>query len=268
MIGLNYRMTDLQIALLWGNWRCCRAAAERADRAALLSELLSRIPHVRRCRAGGHHANDALLLHLPVRPESGSRRRTAICSWRRSKKRAFRATAVLRGGLPQRPVLRDAAELRAARLDGAGVTTRSPLCVSERAAYEEAVWLFPVLPDRRGRGRPRHGAAIEKVSENLALLAQQDPSLAGVKAMGRAQRARVGRARTTDAQFSKIGSGRVKSRSWPSLGNRARRAGRLAHGVGPMGRMRFSGRWPRDEVLAELAHRPSNSGSQTGILAG
>jgi hypothetical protein len=33
------------------------------------------------------------------------------------------------------------------------------------------------------------------VSENLALLAQQDPSLAGVKAMGRAQRARVERAK-------------------------------------------------------------------------
>jgi hypothetical protein len=33
------------------------------------------------------------------------------------------------------------------------------------------------------------------VSENLALLAQQDPALAGVKAMGRAQRARVERAK-------------------------------------------------------------------------
>jgi hypothetical protein len=37
--------------------------------------------------------------------------------------------------------------------------------------------------------------AVEKVATNLDVLAQQDPSLAGVKAMGRAQRARVERAK-------------------------------------------------------------------------
>ena len=35
--------------------------------------------------------------------------------------------------------------------------------------------------------------AIEKVSASLELLSRQDPALAGVKAMGRAQRARAER---------------------------------------------------------------------------
>ena len=65
--------------------------------------------------------------------------------------------------------------------------------VSERAAYDESVWLFQFVligdeEDVRDVAR-----AVEKVAVNLETLAAQDPSLAGVKAMGRAQRASVER---------------------------------------------------------------------------
>jgi len=64
---------------------------------------------------------------------------------------------------------------------------------AERAAYEEAVWLFQFCflggeEDIRDMAR-----AIEKVATQLDRLAAADPSLAGVKAMGRAQRARYER---------------------------------------------------------------------------
>jgi hypothetical protein len=65
--------------------------------------------------------------------------------------------------------------------------------VSERAAGEEAVWLpqFLLIGDEQDvRDVAR---AVEKVAANLDVLASQDPSLAGTKAMGRAQRARFER---------------------------------------------------------------------------
>ena len=65
----------------------------------------------------------------------------------------------------------------------------------KRQAYEEAVWLFQFCLIGEEEDVRDMARAIEKVSENLALLAQQDPALAGVKAMGRAQRARVERAK-------------------------------------------------------------------------
>ena len=70
-----------------------------------------------------------------------------------------------------------------------------PLPVSERAAYEESVWLFQFVligdeEDVRDVAR-----AVEKVASQLETLAEQPAELAGVKAMGRAQRARVERAK-------------------------------------------------------------------------
>ena len=65
--------------------------------------------------------------------------------------------------------------------------------VSERAAYDEAVWLpqFLLIGDEEDvRDVAR---AVEKVIANASALAAADPALAGLKAMGRAQRARVER---------------------------------------------------------------------------
>jgi hypothetical protein len=65
--------------------------------------------------------------------------------------------------------------------------------VAERAAYEEAVWLPQfLLIGGEADVRDVH-IAIQKVLDNLDELAQADPSLAGAKAMGRAQRARFER---------------------------------------------------------------------------
>jgi hypothetical protein len=67
--------------------------------------------------------------------------------------------------------------------------------VSERAAYEEAIWLFQFELIGTEQDVRDVASAIQKVAEHLELLAAQDPALAGVKAMGRAQRARVERAK-------------------------------------------------------------------------
>ena len=63
--------------------------------------------------------------------------------------------------------------------------------MSERAAYEESVWLFQFTLIGTEQDVRDVAAAIRKVAGGLDELARQDASLAGVKAMGRAQRARV-----------------------------------------------------------------------------
>jgi hypothetical protein len=68
------------------------------------------------------------------------------------------------------------------------------LCpVSERAAYEEAVWLPQFLLIGDESDVEDVARAVAKVMSAREQLAAADPSLAGVKAMGRAQRARVER---------------------------------------------------------------------------
>jgi len=65
--------------------------------------------------------------------------------------------------------------------------------VSERASYDEAMWL-PQTVLIGGEEDVRDVAqAVRKVSANREVLAGQDPKLAGSKAMGRAQRARFER---------------------------------------------------------------------------
>jgi len=65
--------------------------------------------------------------------------------------------------------------------------------ISERAAYNESVWLphFLLLGDEADV--QDIACAIEKVVTNLPELAKADPKLAGLKACSRALRARMER---------------------------------------------------------------------------
>jgi dTDP-4-amino-4,6-dideoxygalactose transaminase len=200
MIGLNYRMTDLQIALLVGQLEMLPGLRrKRADRAALLSELLSRIPHVRPLPPQAAITQTTHYCYIfQYRPESGQP----------APHRDLFVAALEKEGIPcdgrfyeavYRSDLFYATPQNCAQLglgrEQAVDYSQCHCAVSERAAYEEAVWLFQFCLIGEEEDVRDMARAIEKVSENLALLAQQDPALAGVKAMGRAQRARVERAK-------------------------------------------------------------------------
>jgi dTDP-4-amino-4,6-dideoxygalactose transaminase len=186
LLGLNYRMTDLQVALLIGQIEMLpELRALRAERAALLTRLLERVPAIRT---------------LPAQPQiTQPTHYTYVLQYRPAAE------------APHRDLFVAALEAEGIPCDGrfyeavyksdlyypdkcAQITPREWHCpVSERAAYEESIWLFQFCligdeEDVRDVAR-----AVEKVSENLGVLAKQDPGLAGVKAMGRAQRARAER---------------------------------------------------------------------------
>ncbi len=67
--------------------------------------------------------------------------------------------------------------------------------VSERAAYQEAVWLPQFLLIGEDRDVDDIATAVAKVLRNSDALAAADPALAGQKAMSRAQRPRKERAK-------------------------------------------------------------------------
>ncbi len=200
LIGLNYRMTDLQIALLIGQIeRLPGLRQKRAERAALLSELMAGIPHVRPLPAQPAVTLPTHYCYVfQYRPEPG----------RPAPHRDLFVAALEKEGIPcdgrfyeavYRSDLFYATPANCAQLalgrDEAMDYSRCSCPVSERAAYDESVWLFQFCligdeEDVRDLAR-----AIGKVAENLEVLARQNPSLAGVKAMGRAQRARVERAK-------------------------------------------------------------------------
>lgn len=65
------------------------------------------------------------------------------------------------------------------------------LPVSERAAYDEAVWLpqFTLLGEEGNVNDILN--AVEKVTANLSALENADPALAALKSMSRAERPRI-----------------------------------------------------------------------------
>jgi dTDP-4-amino-4,6-dideoxygalactose transaminase len=65
--------------------------------------------------------------------------------------------------------------------------------VSERAAYEEAVWLPQFLLIGDEEDVRDVAKAVAKVISNLEALSKADPKLAGNKALGRAERPRIER---------------------------------------------------------------------------
>lgn len=189
LLGLNYRMTDLQVALLFGQLeRLPELRERRAQNAALLESLIRGLPAVRLLPPQPEMTSPTMYCYVfQYRPEPG----------RPAPHRDLFVAAIEAEGVPcdgrfyeavYRSDLFYATPENCAQLREDYSRCRCP--VAERAAYEEAVWLFQFCflgeeEDVRDMAR-----AIEKVCTQLDRLAEADPALAGVKAMGRAQRAR------------------------------------------------------------------------------
>jgi dTDP-4-amino-4,6-dideoxygalactose transaminase len=194
MLGLNYRMTDLQIALLIGQLEMLPPLREeRARRAQLLTDLLAGVLAVRTLPPQAQITQPTYYTYVfQYRPQPGAP----------APHRDLFVAAIAAEGIPcdgrfyeavYKSDLFYATPENCRQLQADYSQVQCP--VSERAAYEESVWLFQFcFIGENGDDDVRDVArAIEKVASNLELLAQQDPALAGVKAMGRAQRARFER---------------------------------------------------------------------------
>ena len=197
-LGANYRLTELQAALLLGqldSWpELCQ---KRSRHAALLSKALSQLPHIR-----------------PLPPQPGIQRDTIYNFVFQYKpagpapSRDLFVAALDAEGVPcdgrfYEPVYRsDLFHVTPETCPQLVLNRDAPMdyskchCpVSERAAYQEAVWLPQFL--LLGEEADVHdiARAVEKVVSNFHLLAKADPKLAGLKACSRGLRAKMERAK-------------------------------------------------------------------------
>lgn len=200
VLGNNYRMTELQAALLIGQLDILPDfAAKRARAAARLTAALAEIPGIR-----------------PLPPQSGLTRDTVYCyifQYRPADSglnadvaRDLFCAALDAEGIPcdgrfYEPVYRsdlfyatpeNCPQLSIGRESTVDYSAfRCP--VSEHAAYREAVWLpqFLLLGDNSDVDDIASGVA--KVIGNLDALAKADPALAGLKAVSRAERPKLER---------------------------------------------------------------------------
>jgi dTDP-4-amino-4,6-dideoxygalactose transaminase len=196
-LGSNYRMTELQACLLIGQLETLPEFREKRSRnAALLTVLLSEIDGVR---------------VLPEQPRmTAPTFYTYVFQYRPAAfpapSRDLFVAALDKEGIPcdgrfYEPVHRsdlfyatpeNSPQLTAGR--DAPVNYSAVSCpVSERAAYEEAVWLPQLVLIGDASDVEDVARGVAKVMASRDILASADPSLAGVKAMGRAQRARIER---------------------------------------------------------------------------
>jgi len=191
VLGSNYRMTELQAALLIGQIEMLpELAAKRARAAKRLGQALSAIEGIR-----------------PLPPQPAITRDTHYCyvfQYRptpRVVSRDLFAAALDAEGIPcdgrfYEAVYRSdlffatpqtSPQLTVGRDRPVDFTER-PCPVSERAAYEEAIWLPQFLLIGEDEDVDDVAAAVSKVMHNIEDLAGADPALAGVKAMSRAER--------------------------------------------------------------------------------
>jgi len=192
VLGANYRMTELQTSLLIGQLEMLpEFAAKRSRAAARLTKALGAIQGVR-----------------PLPPQPEITRETIYCyvfQYRPNRTDVSRdlfAAALDAEGIPcdgrfYEPVYRSdlfyATPENCPQLKSDYSSVRCP--VSERAAYHEAVWLPQFLLIGEDRDVDDIAAAIEKVMSNMEALSKADPSLAGLKALSRAERPKHERAK-------------------------------------------------------------------------
>jgi dTDP-4-amino-4,6-dideoxygalactose transaminase len=191
VLGSNFRMTEWQSAMLLGQLEMLPALAERrAGSARRLGEAISSIDGVR-----------------PLPPQMGITRETNYCyvfQYRNASFgrdlfcAAFEAEGIPCDGRFYEPVYRSplfcaSPEISPQLRDVDYSEVRCP--ISERAAYEEAVWLPQFLLIGEDSDVDDVVRAIVKVLRHSDELAHADPSLAGAKALSRAQRPRKERAK-------------------------------------------------------------------------
>lgn len=198
VLGSNYRMTELQAALLIGQLDMLpELAVKRARNAARLSSALGGIKGVRPLPDQPGITRAAIYCYVfQYRPEPREVSRDLFVA-------ALEAEGIPCDGRFYEPVYRsdlfsatpeNSPQLHAGReraVDYSAV--RCP--VSERAAYEEAVWLPQFLLIGAEGDVEDVAAGIAKVMRNLGDLASADPALAGAKAMSRAERPKFDRQR-------------------------------------------------------------------------
>jgi dTDP-4-amino-4,6-dideoxygalactose transaminase len=195
-LGTNYRMTELQAALLIGQLEIWPELCEKRTRhAQLLTDGLGQLPHVR-----------------PLPPQAGLQRQTIyhyLFQYRPTgpaPSRDLFVAALEAEGIPcdgrfYEPVYKSdlfyatpstCPQLVMGRDQPVDYTNcRCP--VSERAAYEEVVWLPQFLLIGSPQDVQDVIRALEKVVTAVPELAQADPKLAGLKAASRALRAKMER---------------------------------------------------------------------------
>jgi dTDP-4-amino-4,6-dideoxygalactose transaminase len=193
VLGANYRMTELQAALLIGQLDMLPdLAAKRSRAAAKLSDALDAIPGICPLPAQPSITHDTIYNYVfQYRPERhGVVARDLFVA-------ALDAEGIPSDGRFYEPVYRSdlfyatPENCPQLKTDYSGV--KCP--VSERAAYEEAVWLPQFLLIGDDRDVDDIAAAVAKVMRNFKDLESADPALAGVKAMSRAERPNKERAR-------------------------------------------------------------------------
>jgi dTDP-4-amino-4,6-dideoxygalactose transaminase len=193
VLGSNYRMTEFQAAMLIGQLVMLpEFAAKRARGAAALSDALSTIQNVRPLPLQPDITKEAIYCYVfQYRPADSSVSRDLFVA-------ALEAEGIPCDGRFYEPVYRSdlfhATPEICPQLKTDYSNVRCP--VSERAAYEEAVWLPQTALIGDDGDVEDVAAAVAKVARNLEDLASADPSLAGPKAMSRAQRPKHERQRT------------------------------------------------------------------------
>lgn len=192
-LGANHRITEYQAALLLGQLDMLpEYARKRADAAARLSRELESIDSVRPLPPQKEITQDTIYCYLfQYRPEVPRVSRDLFVA-------ALDAEGIPCDGRFYEPVYRSDLFYATPENSPQLVLNReNPVdysqvkCpVSERAAYEEAVWLPQFLLIGGDKDVDDIVEGVAKVSKGMEELASADPALAGMKAMGRAQRAR------------------------------------------------------------------------------
>lgn len=196
VLGTNYRVTELQAALLIGQLEMWPGLYEtRTRHAALLTKALGALPHVRPLPPQPGLTRETIYNYLfQYRPTGPAPSRDLFVA-------ALEAEGVPCDGRFYEPVYRsDLFYATPENCPQLVVGRPQPMdyakcnCpVSERAAYEEAVWLPQFLLVGEEQDVRDIAQAVEKVGANLGELAKADPKLAGLKACSRALRAKMER---------------------------------------------------------------------------
>jgi dTDP-4-amino-4,6-dideoxygalactose transaminase len=197
VLGSNYRMTDLQAALLIGQIDMWPELQLKRDAAAKrLSKALASVEGVRPLPEQEAIARSAIYHYVfQYRPEVPGVARDFFVA-------AIEAEGVPCDGRFYEPVYRsDLFYATPQNCPQLSVGRDRPVdysivhCpVSERAAYDESVWLPQFLLIGEDRDVDDIVTAIEKVLRNFDALAKADPALAGLKSMSRAERPKHQRA--------------------------------------------------------------------------
>ncbi len=194
VLGSNYRMTELQAALLLGQLEMLpELCGKRTRHAALLNQKIGQLPHVRPLPPQPGLTQETIYHYVfQYRPTGPAPGRDLFVA-------ALEAEGIPCDGRFYEPVYQselfhptpeNCPQLVVGR-DQPMDYSQCHCPVSEKAAYEESVWLpqFLLIGDEADV-RDVVGA-IEKVVANLKELAGTDPKLAGLKAYSRPLRARA-----------------------------------------------------------------------------